>query len=350
MTWAFDLEEPTAFSTALLVLITGAQRLTYVSGIIVSSIFVAAVFVVWRRRFFQERARYLFQSTRGDDQILVPLRGRSPESLALFAARMAAAHEAGKVVLMETVPPETIEETVSEIETGQLDPVSDHPDELSLDDLSNEAEAQITSQVLAGMEDLEELIHQHVEVPCEFVVVLEDEPVGETVLKTASDENCDLIVCPYEADDDGPTRFVRTILSGPTDAIVFRSGDSRTVWHRILVLVRSPGDVANSMIDFAARLQAGDGSISACTCISRRGQRRTAEIMLENLVETVPVPVELRISHGSVESFLSSNGPHYDLAVIGSSTDRSVASRFLSTPTFERIDEIDCDLAIVHRG
>jgi hypothetical protein len=85
-TWVLDFEEPTAFSTALLVLVTGSEELTYVAGVAVSSCLVAGVFVVWRRHFYQERSRYLFQSTSGDDQVLVPIREEASESLALFAA------------------------------------------------------------------------------------------------------------------------------------------------------------------------------------------------------------------------------------------------------------------------
>jgi hypothetical protein len=35
---------------------------------------------------------------------------------------------------------------------------------------------------------------------------------------------------------------------------------------------------------------------------------------------------------------------------MGASTDRSRASRFVSPPTFERIQELDCDVAIVDRS
>jgi nucleotide-binding universal stress UspA family protein len=185
----------------------------------------------------------------------------------------------------------------------------------------------------------------------EFVVAVEEGTVGETVLRTAELENCDLIVGPYETDEDGElSRFVRTVLSGDTDAVVFRTSNGRTEWHRVLVMVRSPGEVANAMLDFAHRLVTDSGTISACTCISHDRERRTAETMLGNVIETLPTPIETRIAHGSVETFLERNASHYDLAVVGASTDRSAASRFLSTPTFERIRDLECDLAIVHRG
>ncbi|MFB6095690.1 MAG: HPP family protein, partial [Halodesulfurarchaeum sp.] len=56
VTWLLDLEEPTAFSTALLVLITGTSQIAYIIGVAVSSAFVAAAFHVWREMFYEERA------------------------------------------------------------------------------------------------------------------------------------------------------------------------------------------------------------------------------------------------------------------------------------------------------
>jgi len=111
LTWGLDLEVPTAFSTTLLVLVTGSSELTYVIGIVVSSVIVAAVFSAWRRYFYRERSQYLFRSTSADDHVLVPTRADTPASIGLFAARLAAAHESGKVLLMETVEKQTITET-----------------------------------------------------------------------------------------------------------------------------------------------------------------------------------------------------------------------------------------------
>lgn len=349
VTWVLSLEEPSAFSAALLVLVTGSEQLAYVGGIIVSSLIVAGVFVVWRRHFYQERARYLFQSTHGDDQILVPIRSESPRSLVLFAARLAAAHEAGKVVLMQTVSSETIAETESQVEAeveaaheGDTPPVSD-------EDLTRTAEAQITDNIRHRLEDLQELVESTLDVPCKFVVVAEDGSTGETILETSEAEGCDLIVSPYETEDGVPCQFVRTLLNGPTDTIVFWPSTGRTEWNQILVMVREPGELANTMLDFAHRVLSM-GTICACTCISKGTERRRAETMLDNLVESFSRPIETRIGYGLAEEFLDVNASHYDLAVIGASTDRSAASRFFSAPTFERIHDVDCDLAIVHRG
>jgi nucleotide-binding universal stress UspA family protein len=345
VTWLLSLEEPSAFSAALLVLVTGSEQLTYVGGIIVSSLIVSGVFVVWRRHFYQERARYLFQSTHGDDQILVPIRSDAPESLVLFAARLAAAHEAGRVVLMQTVSSETIAETESKVEAAHSATTA----ELSDEDVTQTAETQITDQIRHRLEALQELVESTVDVPCKFVVVAEDGSTGETILDTSEAENCDLIVSPYETEDGVPCQFVRTLLNGPTDTIVFWPSTGRTEWHRLLVMVRGPGEQANTMLDFAHRLLS-TGTICACSCLSKAGKRRRAETMLDNLVESFSQPIETRIGYGPVEEFLTTNASHYDLTIIGASKKRTAASRFFSTSIFERIHDVDCDLAIVHRG
>ena len=99
VTWALDVEESSAFSTALLVLVTGATRPAYVLSIALSTGVIALVFVIWRRHFYEQRARYLYQSTKGDDPVLVPMRGRHAAATARLGARLAGAHDAGKVVL-----------------------------------------------------------------------------------------------------------------------------------------------------------------------------------------------------------------------------------------------------------
>jgi hypothetical protein len=51
-----------------------------------------------------------------------------------------------------------------------------------------------------------------------------------------------------------------------------------------------------------------------------------------------------------VKDFIDENADAYDLVVLGSSGDRSAASRFVSPPTFERLRDVDCDVAVVDRG
>ncbi|MEF8841594.1 MAG: HPP family protein [Haloarculaceae archaeon] len=69
-TWLLDFEEPAAFSTALLVLVTKTSQLAYVVSVFVSNAFVGGVFLLWRERFFGQRATYLYASTQGDDHVL----------------------------------------------------------------------------------------------------------------------------------------------------------------------------------------------------------------------------------------------------------------------------------------
>lgn len=351
VTWGFDLEEPTAFSSALLVLVTGSGELAYVGGIAVSSLLVAGVFAAWNRYFYQERARYLYRSTRGDDQVLVSVRGDGSERLAAFAARVAGAHEAGKVVLVRTVPQEAVEKEKQEMASEKTEGTEA--------DGASEAEKKVTEEALGELERLRSRVKDEMGVSCEVVVAAEDGTAGETVLRTAEDEGCDLIVVPYETEnEDGSekeekeeservTPFVKTVLEGNTDSIVFRPSEGETDWRRALVMVRSQGEIAHSMLDFAGRLCGDRGTISACGCVSRERERRGAERTLENVVEAFSTHIETRIAHTSVEEFLRTNSSNYDVAFVGASTDRSKASRFISAPTFERVRDVDCDLAIV---
>ena len=154
---------------------------------------------------------------------------------------------------------------------------------------------------------------------------------------------------PYETDDGAPSAYLRGVFAGPFDAVAFRSQSDRRRWARVLVLVARPGDTAHGMIDFATRL-AGTGTVSVTTCIDAESERRRAETRLERLVETVGGSVETRVARSSVESFVAANADAYDLIVVGSSGERSPASRLISPPTFGRLDDLDCDIAVFNRG
>ena len=83
ITWPFDIEEPSAYSTALLaLLVQPAQRGTFLGSIFLASSIVALVFVVWRNRFYDRRATVLYESTTGDDHVLVPMRGERAHATA----------------------------------------------------------------------------------------------------------------------------------------------------------------------------------------------------------------------------------------------------------------------------
>ena len=338
VTWAIDLEEPAAFSTALLVLLAETDTVTTVIGIdlsgkvtflvniALSSSIVALGFVVWRRQFYEQRAEFLYRTVQQDDHVLVPVRGAPAETVAYFGAQLAAAHEAGKVVLLATV-------TDGRSNPAAADPAAD-PAQAAADRL----------------ERLSADIETRVGVPCEVLVAGAGSSDARTVLRAVAETGCDLIVTPYEEETGRLSPFIRGLFASDFDVIAVRATGERTRWRRIMVPVRRPGDVAHAMLDFAQRLAGQSGQVSVCHCIDTERDRRRAEGMLANLAETFERAFETRVARDRIEAFLADNAGHYDLTVIGSSTERSAASRFISPPTFHRLRDLDCDIAIVHRG
>jgi nucleotide-binding universal stress UspA family protein len=204
-----------------------------------------------------------------------------------------------------------------------------------------------TAETVARLERYAATIRTQVGVPCE-VAVVSGAPVRAT-LQAARNADCDLVVTPYDTDDGHHSQYLRGIFAGPLDAVAFRSRSERRRWTRVLVLVARPGDAAHGMIDFATRL-AGSGTVSVTTCIDAESERRRAETRLERLVETAGGAIETRVARSSVEAFVDANAGTYDLIVVGSSGERSPASRFVSPPTFGRLEEFDCDIAVFNRG
>ena len=315
VTWLLDCEESQAFSTALLVLVVGVTQFVYVVSVFASSLLVAGVFAVWRRNVYEQRANYLYQTVHGDDEVLVPMRGDTAERVALLGARLAAAHDAGKVVLLDVV-----------------------------------SEEQQTGETAQRLEAHAAEITDRFDVPCEVCVAAGDPADAHVVTQTANEMGCDLIVTPYEATDGGLSQFVRRLFTTSFDVVVVRTDSDSSDWRRILVPVRRSGDVAHAMVDFAGRLAGETGHVAVCHCIEDEQRRREAEEMLSTLVEPFGRAVETRVANASIASFLDANAHNYDLTIVGSSTDRSAVSRFIDPPTFRGLDNIDCDVAIVHRG
>jgi len=337
-TWALDLELPTAFSTALLVLITGTAQLAYVAGVALSSSLIAIVFVVWRREVYEERARYLYQTTEADDHVVVPMRGDTADQTAMLGARIAAAHDAGKVVLLDVVDDE-------EIAAAERECIGDDRG----GDTQSEAEELAAQTAARTLERQAARIETTVGVPCDVAVAVENGNPAGTVLSTADEANCDLVVTPFECDeDDTLTPFLRTLFASDVDVVALQSTGERTRWKRIMVPVRSASDVAHAMLDYAERLAGRAGSVSVCSCIDTERERRHTESMLANLTETVDTRCETRVSRSTIEEFVERNDAHYDLVFLGASTDRSAASKFFSRPTYERVRDLETDIAIVH--
>ncbi|MDS0259642.1 HPP family protein [Haloarcula sp. S1CR25-12] len=342
VTWPFDIEEPSAYSTALLALLVQPdQRWTFLGSIFLASAIVAVVFVVWRNRFYDRRATVLYESTTGDDHVLVPMRGDRADATAMLAARLAAAHEAGKVVLLDIVA----DTDAAEAERAMLNG--------GVEAAGVEAPADTSGALRERVDRLEgraATIETRVGVPCQVVVATGEESAAATTLEAAAATNCDLVVAPYESRHGALTTYLRQLFRGETDVLVHRSRDGRTRWQRVLVPVRRASDVAHHMIDFAVRLSTHSGRVAVATCIGKRGDRRRAESMLADLAEPFEGPIETRVSETDIQSFLTGTSGEYDLVIIGASQDRSAASRFIAPPTFERLEDVEADVAIVDRN
>lgn len=346
-TWALDLEVPTAFSTALLVLVTDSETVAFVGGIIVSSVLIAGIFYLWYHLFYEHRAEYLFQTVKGDDHVLVPIRHDGDDETALFAAYLAAAHDAGKLVLFDAISEE--EQGEPPVADGRLrkrqrtfdtTPESDQPDGVPQD-------------VIDRLTEIEEYVESTMELPCEMVVARGQRDDPQVAIRTARQVNCDLLVSSYgqsTGDVLELSPYVDGLLAGPIDSIGFSSAQRQTSWSRIIVMVRSRGELANAMLDFAQRLAPRPRTITVCTCIADKNERTSADNMLDDLVSSFDAKFETRLSYSTVPQYLADTSQRYDLAMIGASTDRSKASRIVTPPTVEQLDTVDCDLAIVHSG
>ncbi|WP_053948909.1 universal stress protein [Halolamina sediminis] len=352
VTWVLDVEEPSAFSSALLVLVVDmgagtvvlrplslfvlelSPRSAYVVSVLLSTALVAGAFVIWDKTFYERRATYLYGTTHGDDHVLVPTRGENDAETATMAARIAADHDAGKVVLLDVL--DGVDADVLAAHRGEGDPES-----------VDEADAERVRAAAERLDGMAERLRRAYGVPCE-VIVASGDPAA-TVLDTAERANCDLVITPYETEEGGLSPYVRRVLSGPVDAIVHRSTGT-TDWRRVMVPIARPGDTAHAMVDFASRLAGDDGRVSVCTCIDTNGSRRGAEHRLANVVEAFDGPVETRVARAEITTYIEENAGAYDLVMLGSSGERSTASRLISPPTFKRLQTIDCDVAVVDRG
>jgi nucleotide-binding universal stress UspA family protein len=337
VTWGGNFEESQAFSTALLVLVVGVSQLTYVVSVFLSASVVAGVFYVWRDRIYEQRAEYLYRSTRGDDAVLIPIRGDDIETVMSFGAQIAAAHEAGKVVLVEVVDTSADGDEI-DTETSQ-----------ERSKTADEDTPPAVRQAAERLETYADEASERFDVPCEVVVIDGDPDDGQIITRAAKENSCDLIVTPYETADGKLSQFVRQLFASDFDVVVFRGTSGRETWHRILVPVKYAGGVAHTMLDFADRLASDRGRTTICHSIDSENRRREAESMLADLAETFDRAFETRVMNRPIEDVIAEQTAYHDLTVVGSSSDRTFVSRAIHPPTFKQLDDCDCDIAIVHR-
>jgi len=351
VTWLLDLEEPSAYSTALLgLLVPPARQPAFLASVFGATLIVSGVFAVWRREFYERRATVLYQSVKGDDHVLVPMVGEHADATAMLGGHIAGAHEAGKVVLLEVVADEEIALAERDLldRHNAVDLASPPPE--ADEAFWNAVDRSTVADTVGNLETRAREIETRTGVPCEVVVTVQGGSLGDTIHQTATEANCDLVVMPYQQRHGRLAPFVHDLFQSEMDVLVHRSVAGQTRWRRMLVPVRRASDVAHSMIDFAMRLVGASGQISVCTCIGPTGDRRRAESMLADLVEPFDARIETRVSRLEIVEFLTETAPYYDLVMIGASRDRSAASRLVAPPTFEGIQEIETDVAIVDRG
>ncbi|PSP86411.1 universal stress protein UspA [Halobacteriales archaeon QS_1_68_17] len=347
-TWALDIEEPAAYSTALLALVTRTTSIEYVVSIALSSLLVAGAFLLWREQFYERRARILYESVKGDDHVLVPMRGERPEPTAMLGARLAAAHDAGKVILLDLVS----SRAAAAAERAHLGDDSLHHPRAPADGPPPTAgrEDDPVARQATELEQRAGRIETRIGVPCEVVVAVDGGNPATTTLRAAREANCDLIAAPYEEYYGGLSTYVRRLFRGDVDVVVHRSVAGRTRWRSVMVPIRRAGDVAHEMVDFAVRLAGQTGHVSVSHCIDSEQHRRPAEGMLADVVEAFSGPIETRVARADLLEFLADTAPAYDLLIVGASRDRSTASRLVSPPTFERLQDVETDVLVVDRN
>jgi len=207
--------------------------------------------------------------------------------------------------------------------------------------------------VVERLTAIEEYVEETMDLPCEMVVTRGDRDDPQVAIRTARRVNCDLIVssCPRSQGGDLElSAYVNGLMRGSIDTIAFYSAERQTSWSRILVMVRGRGEIPHAMLDFAQRLAPRTRTITLCTCIDDSSERQWADHLLNDLANSFSAQFETRVSYNTVPEYLEATSARYDLALIGASTGRSTASRFVTPPTVEQLEPVECDLAVVHRG
>ncbi|MFB6077095.1 MAG: hypothetical protein ABEK12_03120, partial [Candidatus Nanohaloarchaea archaeon] len=223
VTWTLDVEHPSAISTGLLALVLRADAVVYTGAVFASTAMVAAVFVAWRDYVYEERARYLYDTVRDEDRVLVPVEGGLPG----LAGRIAGAHSAGRVVLLG------LDATRSDVEDAAAEVADRH------------------------------------DVRTETVVADPGSDVADTVTDTAARYDCSVIVAPRER-----TGLVDHLFTTRFDVVAAdRDTDAGT---DVFVPVNGAGTLPRLMVEMASRIVPA-GDVSVGTVIEAEAERRHAE-------------------------------------------------------------------------
>lgn len=307
VTWTLGVEHPSAISTGLLALVLQADSALYAVAVFGSTVLVAAVFVLWRDRVYEERARYLYDAVRDEDRVCVPVEGNLPE----IAGRIAGAHRDGRVVLVGL------------------------------------------GATRSAVEEASERIGERHDVRTETVVADPGSDMAETMLDTAERYDCSVILAPWTRRE-----VVDRLFGSRFDVVAFHTAG--TDWEDVFVPVRGGGKLSRLMVELASRL-ARRGDVSVGTVIGSERERRRAEKELFTLVSAFEDELAERedtldtriIDAGKrdVGEVIVDAAEQYDLTVIGGSTDRPLPDRLADAPTAHGVvDRIDGAVAVVHSG
>lgn len=322
VTWVFDVEHPSSFSTALLVQLVASDNPAAVGSVFIATVLVAAVFVAWRRAY-ENRADYIYQTVTADERVLVAMRGELDRETALFGGRLAAARgDTGSVVLLHLVD----DEEVAAAEQSALE-----------GDDANGRVATAVDEIRSEAGHIRETY----DVPCEVVVVAaEDDPAG-TTFDVATDAECDIVVAPCEATSNG---YIDALFEGSLDCVAYHDAGTDAPWQDALVPVKGRG-YGNGLIDFAQRAVTENGTISVAHCIGEDGNRHAAENMLANLVDAYDGYIDTRVVNEPIQQFLGEQDEKYDLIVLG--TSRRVGEEYIRDDLFEQVKQTGADVAFV---
>ncbi len=204
VTIVIGVDEPMAFSTALLVLVTGATEVVYFLSVAATSLLVAGLFVLYRDRVYEPGERYLHRSRPGETVLVALWNG---DAVAHFGARLAGN---GRLVLLAPAD-------------------------------------GATANIAERTERLAERLEDRYDVACEVVVV----PAGdraERASAAAVDLDADIVVVPV--DSTALDEFER-LTRETVDVVGLHSPSNRSRWRR--ALVGRPRSVAPRITELAAR-------------------------------------------------------------------------------------------------
>ena len=301
--WAFHLEEPAAFSTALLVLVTGTSEAIYVAGMLASTLIVAAGFLLYRDRVYTPGVEYLYHTLDVAHSVVVPVTEPAGATRAHFAAQLAVDSEStGRIVLVGTA--------------------------------SEDAQAGAIEELGATLEGTYGIDTE--------LVVTSTEPTAAETTTVAQDTASDLVVAPF--DPTAPESFL-PFLRAPTDVIGLKTTPNRRSWDRILVGISGREQTDRTLVEVADRI----GSELSLYHYTKPGEQRQArERLLGDLIDSVTATADTRIGSTPPEEFFPRAAAGYDLLAVGASMDRRALSRAVVPPRFYTVDA-DCDIAVINR-